>query len=291
MRTMLLRIVAVGWVTANLWLAPILPCGATQPDTKQDALRGQLLLIPSSDASTSMRTLVYRPPGAGPFPLAIISHGSSSNPQLRSRPAGPRFEGVTSWFIRHGYVVAVPQRPGHGETGGPYLEGYGSCENPDYLGAGIAIAETIKYVVNYMTGQGFVRKSGIVLIGHSAGGWGSLAFASQNHRSLRAVINFAGGLGGRSYDWANRNCAPDRLIKAAAEFGRSARVPTLWLYAENDSYFGLELSAQLASAFRAYGGRAEYHLLPAPETDGHFLIYEKRAVANWGKLIDAFLRR
>jgi hypothetical protein len=34
MRTTLLRIVAIGWVTANLWLAPILHYSATQPDTK-----------------------------------------------------------------------------------------------------------------------------------------------------------------------------------------------------------------------------------------------------------------
>ena len=44
---------------------------------------------------------------------------------------------------------------------------------------------------------------------------------------------FSGGRGGRSYGIAGRNCAPERLIAAAAAFAR-VHVPTLWLYAVND---------------------------------------------------------
>jgi hypothetical protein len=44
----------------------------------------------------------------------------------------------------------------------------------------------------------------------------------------------------------------------------------LWIYAENDSYFGPELTKRMHNAFTAAGGDAEYHLLPAFGNDGHF---------------------
>jgi pimeloyl-ACP methyl ester carboxylesterase len=106
---------------------------------------------------------------------------------------------------------------------------------------------------------------------------------------VRAVINFAGGLGGRSYGQANRNCAPDRLVQAAAEFGRMTRVPTLWLYAANDTYFGAVLSERMAAAFRSTGGSAEYHLLPSFDDDGHFLMFSPNAMGLWAPLVEKFL--
>jgi dienelactone hydrolase len=249
-----------------------------------------LLLIPSSDQRVPMRTMVYRPAGKGPFPLAIISHGSSSDAEQRAHQDLAHFEDLAFWFVRRGYVVAIPQRPGHGKTGGEWLEAY-DCETPQYEQSGLTIAGSITATIRYLTKQPFVQKDGVVLIGHSAGGWGSLALASQNPRAVAAVINFAGGLGGRA-DSPNKNCAPERLVNTAAKFGITTRIPTIWIYAKNDSYFGPDLSSAMAEAFRkAGGGPTEYHLLPSMGDDGHFLIYQKRAVAIWGSLIDAFLRR
>jgi pimeloyl-ACP methyl ester carboxylesterase len=201
-----------------------------------------------------------------------------------------RFEPLASWFVNHGYLVALPQRLGHGETGGPYLEDISSCDNPDYVAAGVGAAASIKAAVQYLTSQPFVRKTGVVLIGHSAGAWGALAAASQMPQGLHAVINFAGGLGGRSYGQPNRNCAPTRLVQVSAVFGRSTRVPTLWLYSANDSYFDAALSEQMADAFRGVGGTAEYHLLSAFDDDGHFLMFLPRAMPLWAPIVARFLR-
>jgi len=198
----------------------------------------------------------------------------------------PRFDRLTGWLVGHGYVVAVPQRPGHGETAGTYLEDYGACDDPDYLQASSAIAQSIKTVIDAMMRKDYVRKTGLILIGHSAGGWGSLALASQNVAPLSAVINFAGGLGGRSYDLPNRNCAPDRLAMTATTFGQTTRVPTLWLYAANDTYFGPELSSTLAKFYRQAGGTVEFHLLPASKEEGHFLI---RTSDAWMPILEEFL--
>lgn len=276
-------------VTAAMLIAAGLLCGRL--DALESAPVRTSVLIPSADRSVAMNTLVYWPRGEGPFRLAVFSHGTSSNPEFRREQDLSHFESLALWFARRGFVVAVPQRPGHGETGGDWLEDYGSCSRPDYQHAGAAIADSIATVVSHMVAQRAVRPTGVVLVGHSAGAWGSLAFASRNPRSLAAVVNFAGGLGGRSYQEANVNCAPERLIESAAVFGRSARAPTLWIYAANDTYFGPELSARLVAAYRASGGHADYHLIPASGEDGHFAIFSNRESGAWLPILQAFMQR
>ncbi len=124
---------------------------------------------------------------------------------------------------------------------------------------------------------------------HSAGGFGALALAARNPANVKAVINFAGGRGGRVNDWPNRTCAPDRLVAAAGAFGRTARVPTLWIYAENDLYFDATLSRRMADAFRAAGGMVDYRLVPPFGEDGHQLIEAADGVAVWGPIVEKFL--
>jgi dienelactone hydrolase len=257
---------------------------------EQGQFRHQLWLVPSTIPDVAMRTVVLRPQGPGPFPLAVINHGTVANEDLRAALPQAEFTAVATWFVRHGYVVALPQRPGHGETGGTYLEGIRSCDNADFERAGLGAAASIQAAVDYLTGEPFVRKDGVVLVGHSAGGWGALAAASREPRAVRAVINFAGGLGGRSYGKPNRNCAPERLIEAAGIFGRTIRIPTLWLYAANDTYFGPALSKSMADAFQDAGGPVEYHLLPAFGQDGHALMAAPAAVPIWAPIVARFLQ-
>jgi pimeloyl-ACP methyl ester carboxylesterase len=80
------------------------------------------------------------------------------------------------------------------------------------------------------------------------------------------------------------------LVQAAAVFGQSTRIPTLWLYAANDSYFDAALSERMADAFRGAGGIAEYHLLPALDGEGHFLMFSPEAMPLWAPIITSFLQ-
>ncbi len=162
-----------------------------------------------------MRTTVIRPKGPGPFPLVVVNHGSTQNEIRRVAYRSPErdFEAIARWFVERGHVVAIPQRPGHGETGGPYLETQGGCDNADFRKAGLATAASIQAAIDYLTAQPFVRPDGVIIVGHSAGGWGALALASQNPRTVRAVINFSGGRGGRVDNRPDSNCAPDRRAR------------------------------------------------------------------------------
>jgi dienelactone hydrolase len=238
-----------------------------------------------------MMTTVLRPKGPGPFPLVIVNHGSTQNAAQRAKARPPSYSVLSQWFVRRGYVVAVPQRPGHGSTGGPYLEEQGDCVRADFAQAGRGAADSIETALRYFTGQPYVRRDRVVIVGQSAGGWGALALEGRKPQGAVAVIVFAPGRGGRSNGRPNSNCAPGRLVDTAGQFGRTARIPTLWIAAENDSYFGPALSRRMVDAYRAAGGIVEYRLLPPYGKDGHSLIEMKDADKIWGPLIESFLAK
>ena len=287
---MLLRRIIAGLVAGVAFMggarAQSLP-GPQGPAAGTDG--GEFWLIPSPLPRVLLRATVYRPQRPGAFPLAVINHGSDQSEIQRFNYATPTYPVSAHWFLARGYAVVVPQRPGHGETGGPYLESQGSCEDADYLAAGLGAAASIQAAIDYMTTQPFVRRDGTVAIGQSAGGWGALALASRNPPGLKAAINVAGGRGGHSDGQANANCAPDRLVTAAGRFGWTARGPTLWLYGQNDSYFAPALAQRMAHAFGAAGGRAEFRLLPALAGDGHDLLESRDGAALWEPVVAEFL--
>jgi homoserine acetyltransferase len=109
--------------------------------------------------------------------------------------------------------------------------------------------------------------------------------------SVKAIIAFAAGRGGRVGGKPNNNCAPDQLVEATADFGRTARTPMLWIYIENDTFFGPELSRRMHQAYTGAGGNAEYHLLPPFGSDGHFLIDSADSIPLWAPLVSQFLDR
>jgi dienelactone hydrolase len=232
--------------------------------------RRQIWFVPSPDSSTLSRALFFRPPGNGPFRLALIAHASTQNPIRRAQMRDDAYASLAHALVQQGYAVIVPERPGHGATGGPYLEDQGGCADADYERAGRATAASIAAAVNFMTTQPFVRKDDITVIGHSAGGWGALALARTMPRSTRIIV-FAAGRGGRADDRPNNVCAPEKLIAAAGVFGKGAPAPVTWLVAENDSYFPPALSKRMADAFRAGGGRVDFRVLPAFGGEGHEL--------------------
>lgn len=249
----------------------------------------QEVLIPAPEADVAMITTVLLPPGRGPFPLAVVNHGTTENADVRAQYPLPTFPLISSQLLQQGYVVALPQRPGHGQTGGPYLESVRGCDDADFAAAGYAAADSIEAAVAYLLREPYVKKQSVLLVGHSAGAWGSLALASRTTGLIAKVVDFAGGLGGHSNGIANSNCAPERLVSTAAQYGRTTRVSTLWLYAQNDSYFAPSLSRRMADAFRAAGGRVDYRLLPpVGGEDGHYLIYSTAAARSWGPIVEQF---
>lgn len=250
-------------------LTPLPPLGPQGAETEPN--REQQWLVPTPLDQRPAHAVVFRPPGEGPFRLALIAHATTQNVLRRAQMPQPEYRALAAFLVARGFAVLVPERLGHGATGGEYLEDQGGCDEADYARSGRATADQILKALDYMRSQPFVRKDAAVVIGHSAGGWGALALANENPRAIASIIVFAPGRGGHANDFENRICAPHALLTAASAFGKDARVPVTWLVAGNDTYFAPEFSKKLADAFRAGGGKADFHALPAFGSEGHWL--------------------
>ncbi|MCG2629901.1 alpha/beta fold hydrolase [Bradyrhizobium sp. WYCCWR 13023] len=243
-----------------------------------EPFRRQEWRVPSPDTDIAARALLFRPSGAGPFRLAVIAHASTQNVLRRAQMPQPEYRALAAFLVARGFAVLVPERLGHGSTGGRYVEDQGGCDEADYARAGRATAEEISLALDYLQKQDFIRRDAAVVIGHSAGGWGALALANADPKAIAAIVAFAPGRGGHANDESNKVCAPHTLVAAAAEFGKAARVPVTWIVAANDSYFTPTFSRQLTDAFHGAGGRVEFRALPAVGSEGHWMIETEAGV-------------
>ena len=198
---------------------------------------------------------LVRPAGDGPFPLVVMNHGISLDASQRTMFPTIEYLDAAFWFARRGYVVISPIRYGASSLDdkdrglyGAVFAHVGSCDNPNFRGPGLAIATLDEWVIDYMSKKKMIQPGKVVVVGQSGGGWGSIALGSRNPSSVQAIITFAAGRGGRVDGKPNNNCAPDKLVAATAEFGRTARIPMLWIYAENDTYFGPDIDEADASS-------------------------------------------
>ena len=87
--------------------------------------------------------LLFRPPGDGPFPLAVIAHATTQNVLRRAQMPQPEYRALAAFLVARGFAVLVPERLGHGATGGRYLEDQGGCDEADYARSGRATADEI----------------------------------------------------------------------------------------------------------------------------------------------------
>ena len=243
-----------------------------------------------------MFAYVVRPAGGGPFPLAVMNHGIATGQKERSFFPTVEFRDAAFWFARQGYFVVAPVRYGVIATNEPqhglfslFFGGVGSCDNPNFRGPGLMIATLDQWVIDMMEREGMVTPGKAIVVGQSGGAWGAIAFSSLNPSSVHAIIAFAGGRGGRVDGKPNNNCAPDELVEETREFGGKSRIPMLWIYSENDSYFGPDLAKRMHEAFTGAGGNAEFHMLPPFGSDGHFMIDAAEAVPLWSPLVSRFL--
>jgi len=243
-----------------------------------EPFRRQEWRVPSPDTDIAARALLFRPLGSGPFRLAVIAHASTQNVPRRAQMPQPEYRALAAILVARGFAVLVPERLGHGATGGRYVEDQGGCDEADYSRAGRATAEEISLALEFLRKQDFVRKDGAVVIGHSAGGWGALALANADPKEISAIITFAPGRGGHANDEPNKICAPHTLLGAATEFGKAARIPVTSLVAANDSYFAPAFSKTLADAFRGGGGKDDFRTLPAVGSEGHWMIETEAGV-------------
>jgi dienelactone hydrolase len=255
--------------------------------------REQIYWIPASVSGQQylLYTRVCRPSGDAPARVVVIAHGTPADVSVRPRMVPTACESEAArWFLDRGFVVVASMRRGYGATGGPMADWNGACGGErDYTRSGRAAATDIGATIDYAATLPFAKPTGILLVGQSAGGWGSIAYNSQPHPRVTAIVNMAGGTGGHFNQIPNNNCMPERLESDAGVLGRSATTPMLWIYTENDSFFAPQIAAAMYAAYSSAGGKAEFYQLGAFGNDGHQLFFSRGGSAIWGPLIERYL--
>ena len=267
------------------------PAGARRCRRNWAQSREQVVRIPAA-GGVSMVATVMRPPGEDKKPVVVINHGSPADGAQRAEDGAAALQWRSPrGSSRAATSLSCPLRRGYGETGGTWAEAYGSCQNPDYYNAGLQSAADIKAALDYMRGQPYVAADRSLVVGQSAGGWATLAFSSQNPAGVSGMIDFAGGRGGhqKMSDGSLGNCTPNALVSAAGKYGSTARVPTLWIYTANDSFFEPSLARRMFDAYNAAGGKGTYRPLGAFGSDGHNLAGSDSGVAMWQGPVSEFL--
>lgn len=255
--------------------------------------RERLHWVPYPAPPAQRQALLYmrvcRPPGDGPHKLAVINHGSPPVADRRPSMEPSSCDGEAArWFLERGFALAFPMRRGYGRTGGRWMENYGSCAEPDFHRAGLTSANDVQAALAYARALPFVRRDATIVVGQSAGGWATVALSSRNP-DVAALINFAGGRGGRQNNRPHNNCDPSKLAEAAGKFGETARIPMLWVYTPNDTYLAPEITRPMHAAYSRAGGIARFAFMPAYGDDGHNLFFGRGGSAIWGPVVEAYL--
>jgi dienelactone hydrolase len=223
-----------------------------------------------------------------PRPVIVINHGRAPEADGRAAMGRARYSDISRWFARQGFAVAVPTRVGYGVSGGADVEDTGPCEKKNYPPGYAAAAQQTLAVLDTMLARPDTLKDRSVVLGQSYGGATAVTIAARNPPGVVAAINFAGGGGGNPKTRPRDPCAPAKLERMFADYGRSARVPMLWIYTENDQYFGENYPREWFKAFKGAGGIGELVQFPPHGDDGHSLF--TRFPAVWQPVVAQFLR-
>ena len=222
----------------------------------------------------------------GKHPLALLTHGSSRVAEEQAQVTPWQLLPQALWFARRGFVALVVVRRGYGTSGGEKdMHRCPGCMQIDPEEAAQNAAQDLRIAIEYARALPQVDAMHIVAAGVSTGGLATTALTAHAPPGLIAAINFAGGTGSR----ADHDVPiSGEVIGAYRSFGKTSRVPMLWLYAENDKYFWPELAQKFDEAFRSKGGNDQFVLAPAIGSDGHSLF---RHVDAWAATVDAFLKQ
>jgi len=245
-----------------------------------------LRVLLGSDLGT-LEALFVRPSAPGRYPLALLAHGSPRSPADRANMTPLSMLPQALEFARRGWAVVIVMRRGYGGSDGGWAETFGACANPNFTDAGFAGADDLKKTLEFVSHRPDVDPAHMIAVGVSAGGFATVALTAEPPPGLVAAISFAGGRGSLE---DNKVCRSDRLIDAFRAFGKRSRVPMLWVYAENDHFFGPALAQQLKVAFMGGGGSVDFVAAPAFGTDGHGL-FSPAGIPAWTPYVDSFLAR
>lgn len=243
--------------------------------------------IYGQQTNQAIKVTVFRDDQRKNAPYLILNHGRPASEADFVKMKRQRYGENSLYFVSLGFVVLVPTRVGYGESGGPDVEYSGRCDSKDYAPVYAAAADQTVAVLKAAANLPYVDPARGVVVGQSFGGMTSIALAARDVPGLAGAVNFAGGGGGNPSERPENPCGSHGLAALYGDYGAASKVPTLWLYSENDRYWGAELPKKWFDGFVGAGGKARFVRLPAYKDNGHGIFSGNPG--SWKRPFEAFL--
>jgi dienelactone hydrolase len=243
----------------------------------------EIVSFPSGDLT--LRGVLYKPAGPGPFPAVLFNHGSGKDYTKEFDALGPV-------YVKHSWVFFAPYRRGQGLSGeaGPYIGD--EMNRAGQVGGRAAYSRTMVRLLetdhlndqlaalSWLKKSGFVDPARVAVAGNSFGGIQAVLGAERG--SYCAAVDSAGA----AQTWAS---SPDvqQLMTAAV---RNARVPIFFFQAEND--WDLAPSRELAGAAQGAGHPYQVKIYPRfgeSKEEGHSFGYFGSSI--WAEDVFKFLNQ
>lgn len=245
------------------------------------------LLVRHHGRPYELDSMIVRPAEAtGRLPIVLLTHGRDSKATDNQKITPDVLAPQARDFAARGWLAVVVIRRGYGSSDG--LPGvsrgaaFMECGS-DQLARGFDVeADDLEGALNVIAARPDADPSRVLLFAQSYGGPTALAFAARQPQGLVGVVNVSGGV-------RRLGCPWDELEHAMTQFGARIRVPTLWLYAENDTLFSPDVAHRLQTAFVQAGGRADLKLFGPIPGDGHGLYASFNGRVQWLREFDKFL--
>jgi dienelactone hydrolase len=217
------------------------------------------------------------------LPVALITHGKSGNLADMLSLKASDYTPYARDLARRGYLSVVVIRRGFGQSDGP-LPVNMTCDTKTLIDFFNADADDLQGALEIASRRPDADPDRAIAIGVSAGGAAVMSLAARNPKNLRGVINISGGL-------QTPACPKeDELISAFRDYGSKSRVPTIWIYAKNDSLFSPALVERMQSAYLDGGGDVKLVMYDKFGNDGHALFGDPNGRMRWLMEMDGFLR-
>jgi dienelactone hydrolase len=266
----LLRIVTVGLICVT----------AARAQSGVEQRRYETVFYPSG--KLKIEAYVYKPEGAGPFPVVIYNHGSRMERDREEMP----FAYVGAMLMASGYVVVVPERRGYGKSDGQtFGQAVGEDRGERFVRRVEEETDDVLAAVEFVKMLPYADSARMGVMGWSFGGITSV-FAASRSAAFRVVIDQAGA----ALTWPR---SPE-MQKAMTDAAGKIRAPLLGMVAENDRT--TESVKAVVREAEAHGTTAKLIVYPAfrPRENangiapGH-MIFGKEGWRIWEKDVKEFL--
>jgi len=280
------------WASASVWALDANPAATPAAEVLAKDMREEVVRIQVTvkdmygrEATRPVPITIYRPAGEGPFPLLVFNHGRSPGDK-RAQQGRSQPETVARYLVAKGFVVMAPTRIGYWETYGDFDPENSACKNIEPMS--IAASQQVLATVEFAKTLPYVDASRWLVAGQSVGGLTAVATVGRAPMGLLGGINFSGGTGGNPDLSPANPCNPAATTRYWGDIAKNAKVPMLWMYWENDKYWGPSIPKTWHRAWVEGGGHAQFAALSPSGDNGHSGVGED--MDHWLPVVDRFLR-